>query len=113
MSVQSKYQPVLDLGQQIGVQNGSVVEENGVLKVSGTVNSQLEKDQMWDRIKEVGGDNPSDLIADIRVAQTAYYGKYTVQKGQSLSTLAKHCYADWEKYDQIFGSNLSNLADPE
>ncbi len=113
MSVQSKYQPVLDLGQELGVQNGSVMEENGVLKVAGTVHTQYEKNVMWDRIKEIGGDNPSDIVADIRVAQTAYFAKYTVQKGDSLSKIAKHFYGDMMKYKQIFEANRSILDDPD
>lgn len=113
MSVQSKYQPVLDLGQELGVQNGSVAEENGVLKVAGTVHTQYEKNVMWDRIKEIGGDNPSDIVADIRVAQTAYFAKYTVQKGDSLSKIAKHFYGDMMKYNQIFEANRSILDDPD
>lgn len=113
MSVQSKYQPVLDFAQEIGVQNGSVQEENGVLKVSGTVNSQYEKNVIWDRIKEIGGDSPSDLIADIQVAQTAYFAKYTVEKGDSLSKIAKHFYGDMMKYKQIFEANRSILDNPD
>lgn len=113
MSIQSKYQPVLDLGQELGVQDGSVVEENGVLKVSGTVQNQYEKNQMWDRIKEIGGDNPSDLVADIRVAQTAYFAKHTVQSGESLSKIAKHYYGDMMKYNQIFEANTSILDNPD
>lgn len=113
MSLQAKYQPALDLGQEFNIQNGSVMEENGVLKIAGTVHSQYEKDQMWDRFKEIGGDAPGDLIADIRVAQTAYYGKYTVQKGDSLSKIAKHFYGDMMKYNQIFEANRSILDNPD
>ncbi|HNE28740.1 MAG TPA: LysM peptidoglycan-binding domain-containing protein [Saprospiraceae bacterium] len=113
MSVQAKYQPVLDFASGMDVQNGSVMEENGVLKVVGTVNTQYEKNQLWDRIKEIGGDNPSDIVADIRVAQTAYFAKYTVEKGDSLSKIAKHFYGDMMKYKQIFEANRSILDDPD
>ncbi len=113
MSVQAKYQPVLDFASGMDVQNGSIMEENGVLKVSGTVHTQYEKNQIWDRIKEVGGENPSDIVADIRVAQTAYFAKYTVQKGDSLSKIAKHFYGDMMKYKQIFEANRSILDNPD
>ena len=46
---------------------------------------QYQKDQIWDLIKEIGGDSRSDLIADIRVANTDYYTKHTVKAGESLS----------------------------
>lgn len=41
--VKAKYQDVLDLGQELNIQNGDVSEENGVLKVKGTANTQYEK----------------------------------------------------------------------
>lgn len=113
MSVQAKYQPVLDLGQELGIQDGSVVEENGVLKVIGTVQNQYQKNQLWDRIKEIGGDQPGDLMADIRVAQTAYFAKHTVKSGESLSKIAKHYYGDMMKYKQIFEANRSILDNPD
>lgn len=113
MSVQSKYQPVLDLGNEIGIQGATVAEENGVLKVSGTVQNGYEKNVLWDRIKEIGGDAPGDIIADIQVAQTAYYAKHTVKSGESLSKIAKHYYGDMMKYKQIFEANRSILDNPD
>jgi len=54
--VKAKYQDVLNLGQELNIQNGDVSEENGVLKVKGTANTQYEKNQIWDKIKEIGGE---------------------------------------------------------
>ena len=65
MSLQNKYKPVLDLGVELGIQDGFVQEENGVLKMGGVAATQYQKDQIWDKIKSIGGENPSDLIADI------------------------------------------------
>ena len=51
MNLQEKYKSVLDLGKQLNVQNGNVVEEGGVLKVWGTTKDQYDKDRLWDEIK--------------------------------------------------------------
>ena len=67
MSLQAKYQSVLDLGQELGAKEGFVQEENGVLKFGGLVATAYEKDLLWDKIKSIGGDSPADVIADIRV----------------------------------------------
>ncbi len=109
MSLQSKYQSVLNLGEQLGAQNGSVVEENGVLKVTGTVNTQYEKNVLWDEIKKVGGDSPSDIIADIKVTNNDFFHKHTVAKGESLSKIAKHYYDDMMQYNKIFEANRNIL----
>ncbi|MCC6815579.1 MAG: LysM peptidoglycan-binding domain-containing protein [Saprospiraceae bacterium] len=113
MSLQDKYRAVLNLGEELGVQNGSVVEEGGVLKVRGTAADQYAKNQLWDKIKEIGGDNPSDFIADISVANTGYYTKHTVAKGESLSLIAKHYFKDPMKYKQIFEANKDVLNNPD
>jgi nucleoid-associated protein YgaU len=38
---------------------------------------------------------------------------YTVQKGDSLSKIAKHFYADGNAWKQIFEANRDVLADPD
>ena len=111
--LQEKYKAVLDLGQKLGVKDGSVIEENGVLKVRGTTETQYQKDQIWDKIKEISGDSPSDLIADINVNNTSYYTKHPVAKGESLSLIAKHYYKDPMKYKQIFAANSDILKNPD
>ncbi len=113
MSVKAKYQSVLDLGQDLGVRDGNVQEENGVLKVWGTVSTPYEKDAMWDAIKKAGGANPTDVVADIKVENTAIYARHTVKKGESLSLIAKHYYGDLMKYKAIFEANRDILANPD
>mgnify|MGYP001261762277 FL=1 len=112
MSVKSKYQPVLDLGEKFGTKDGFVEELDGKLKIGGTVETQYQKNQLWDKIKEIGGEKPSDIAADIKVANTDYYHKHTVEKGESLSKIAKHYYEDANKYMKIFNANTDKLKDP-
>jgi hypothetical protein len=109
MSVQAKYQNVLTLGEALGVKDGVVKEENGVLTVAGVVETPYQKNLMWDAIKASGGSQPSDLIADIRVANTDFYAKHIVESGESLSKIAKHYYGDMMKYKQIFEANRDIL----
>lgn len=111
--VKAKYQSVLDLGQELSIENGDVKEENGVLHVKGTASTQYEKDQMWDAIKAAGGENPSDIVADINVANNAFYAKHTVQGGESLSLIAKKYYKDPMKYKAIFEANTDILKNPD
>lgn len=113
MSVQAKYQSVLNLGEELGAKNGNVTEENGVLKVTGTVHSAYEKNLLWDKIKAVGGANPSDIIADIAVETSDYYAKYTVVSGDTLGKISKHFFGEAGKYMQIFDANKGTLSDPD
>lgn len=113
MTAKEKYQSVLNLGEQLNVQNGKVEESGGVLRVWGTVQTQYEKDQLWDAIKEAGGQNPTDIVADIQVSNPAVYAMHTVEKGESLSKIAKHYYKDMMKYKAIFEANRDVLDNPD
>ncbi|MFN4081178.1 MAG: LysM peptidoglycan-binding domain-containing protein [Saprospiraceae bacterium] len=113
MSVKSKYQPVLDLGEKLNVTEGRVEEKDGKLLVWGTVETQYEKDQLWDTIKAIGGDNPSDIMADIKVSNTHIFARHTVKKGESLSKIAQHYYGDMMKYKAIFDANRNQLDNPD
>lgn len=113
MSVKAKYQPVLDLGEKLGVKDGNVTVEDGILKVKGQAANQYEKNIMWDMIKEIGGENPSDIKANITVADTSVYARHTVKSGESLSKIAKHYYGDPMKYKEIYAANTGVLKNPD
>jgi nucleoid-associated protein YgaU len=111
--IKAKYQSVLNLGDKLNVQAGDVKEENGLLKVWGTANTPYEKNLIWDEIKKVGGENPTDIMADIKVADTSIYAKHTVKSGESLSKIAKHYYGKPMKYTAIFEANRNVLKNPD
>jgi nucleoid-associated protein YgaU len=113
MSVKEKYQPVLDLGEKLNVQEGKVTVENGILKVKGTVKTQYGKDILWDKIKEIGGQNPADILANILVDDTSVYHRHEVKSGESLSKIAKHYYGDAMKYPKIYEANRNILDNPD
>lgn len=111
--IKQKYQPVLDLGTELNIQNGDVSEENGVLKIKGTAKTQYEKNIIWDQIKAIGGQNPTDIKANIRVADESVYHRHTVKSGETLGKIAKHYYGDPMKYKQIFQANSDILKNPD
>ncbi|ARV10982.1 LysM peptidoglycan-binding domain-containing protein [Gilvibacter sp. SZ-19] len=111
--IKSKYQSVLDLGEKLNIQDGDVREEAGQLKVWGTAATPYEKNLLWDEIKKVGGENPADIMADIKVADESVYHRHTVASGESLSKIAKHYYKDPMKYQAIFEANTDILKNPD
>lgn len=113
MSVKAKYQPVLDLGLKLNIKNGDVAEENGILKIKGEAATPYEKNILWDKIKEIGGEKPSDIKANITVADESVYHRHTVKSGESLSKIAKHYYGDAMKYNKIFEANTNILKNPD
>ena len=114
MSLQDKYKSVLDLGQELEVRDGFVEERDGQLRIGGYAKDQYHKNLLWDEIKRIsGGVIPTDLMADIKVDNTDYYHKHTVEKGDSLSKIAKHYYDDMMQYKKIFDANRDQLKNPD
>jgi nucleoid-associated protein YgaU len=113
MSTKDKYQGVLSLGEKLGIKDGKVNEEDGVLKIKGEAKTPYEKNLLWDKIKEIGGESPSDIKANITVADDSVFHRHIVQKGESLSKIAKHYYGDPMKYKQIFSANTDILKNPD
>ena len=111
--VKAKYQEVLDLGLKLNIENGDVKEENGILHVSGTAKTQYEKNLLWDTIKAAGGENPSDIVADIKIADTSVYHRHTVESGETLGKIAKQYFKDPMKYKVIFEANTDILKNPD
>jgi nucleoid-associated protein YgaU len=113
MSVKDKYQPVLDLGEELNVKEGNVSVDDGILKIKGRVQTQYEKDILWDKIKEIGGQDPADILANILIDDTSVYHRHEVKSGESLSKIARHYYGDAMKYPQIFEANRDILDNPD
>jgi LysM repeat protein len=113
MTAKEKYQDLLDLGQELNIQNGDVKEEDGVLKVWGTTKTPYEKNILWDKIKEIGGENPTDIMADIKIADDSIYHRHTVKSGETLGKIAKHYYGNAMKYKDIFKANSDILKNPD
>ena len=111
--IRSKYQSVLELGEKLNIQNGDVKEENGQLKVWGTARNQYEKNLIWDEIKRVGGDSPTDIMADISITDETVYARHTVASGDTLGKIAKHYYGNAMKYPAIFEANRDILKNPD
>jgi len=109
----AKYQAVLDLGEELNIKDGNVEETGDQLKVWGTAATPYHKNLIWDKIKEIGGDSPADIMADIKVEDESVYARHTVVSGDTLGKIAKHYYDDASKYTAIFEANTNILSNPD
>jgi LysM repeat protein len=111
MELKEKYQPVLSLGEQLGVKDRGFKEEGGKIKMWGLANYQYDKNRIWDKIKTIPGWE-NEVAADIKVANEDIYGVYTVESGDTLSKLAKVFLGNPNAYMEIFNLNKDQLTDP-
>ena len=98
--------------------HGNAEERDGKLHWKGTVNSEQEKNEIWQAIKTI----PSwkdDIVAEIEVtgggaAAAGTSGRtYTVKSGDTLSAIAKQHLGDANAYMKIFEANRDQLSDPD
>ena len=114
MALIMKYGPVLDLCNKYEMKDAEVAErEAGYLKIYGIVHTQYQKNKIWDKIKEVGGESPSDIKADIRIETTDYYHIHKVESGDTLGKISKEYLGQAGKYMEIFNANRDQLSNPD
>jgi nucleoid-associated protein YgaU len=110
MSLQEKYQPLIDLANQSGLSNLSITEGDGFITIQGTAPSAEVKQQLWDEYGRLDPDHRSgDLVLNIDAPEAAA-NSYTVQSGDSLSKIGSKYGVSWQK---IFEANRDKLDDPD
>ena len=115
MSVQEKYQSLLELANQTGTTYELSEGNNGTLIVTGTAPSAEAKQQLWDEYNRIDPDFRSgDLILNISTSADAAGGggmhTYTVESGDNLSKIAKKYGIQWKA---IWDHNRDILDDPD
>ena len=99
-------------GLGLEVQDLSVKVDGDVAVVAGTAKSQSEKEKVVLAVGNINGIGTVDDRLTVKVPEPeAVY--YTVQKGDSLSKIAKQHYGNAMKYPVIFEANKPMLKNPD
>jgi nucleoid-associated protein YgaU len=128
-ALKQKYQPALNLMQQLQVRVQNLNMEGSKLFIRGVAPSADAKNRVWDQIKLIDS-SFSDLICDLSVSQSAAgqspatmsagasmsggqnQRQYTVRAGDTLSKISQQFYGDANQYTKIFNANRNVLRDP-
>jgi nucleoid-associated protein YgaU len=110
MSLQEKYQSLIDLANRSGISGLNVTEGEGFIKIEGSASSGDVKQQLWDEYNRIDPEYRSgDLVLDIS-APEATTSTYTVQSGDNLSKIGAHYGISWQK---IYDANRDKLENPD
>jgi len=108
MALTEKYQSLIDIANQNGVNNLQVAEQDGVLYVSGSTANGDVKQKMWDEYNRIDPDyRAGDLVLNIEV-EGGGYEEYTVVPGDNLTKIAKHWGKNWK---EIWDVNRADVPD--
>jgi LysM repeat protein len=118
MNLRQKYDHAIQIAKSVRMQ-GAAEERDGKLHFNGVVNSEDEKNQIWNAIK-TSSSWQQEVVAEIRVQPTAAAGPaaapattYTVKAGDTLSKIAKEHLGNANAYMEIFNANRDQLTDPD
>ncbi|MGA7241246.1 MAG: LysM peptidoglycan-binding domain-containing protein [Bryobacteraceae bacterium] len=121
--LKQKYQPAINLMQQLQVQLQNINMEGTKLFIRAIAPSADVKNRVWDQIKLIDAAYP-DLTCDLSVSQPATMTagastsggqnqrRYTVKAGDTLSGISRQFYGDASQYKKIFDANRDILRDP-
>ena len=110
MSLQEKYQSLIDKANSAGISGLNITEGDGFIKIEGSAPSAEVKQQLWDEYGRIDPDYRSgDLVLDISAPEAAA-NTYTVQSGDNLSKIGSKYGVSWQK---IFEANRDKLDDPD
>lgn len=110
MSLQEKYQSLVDLATSLGVSGLNVSEGEGFIKIEGAAPTAEAKQALWDEYGRIDPDYRSgDLVLEISAPEAAQ-NTYTVQSGDNLSKIGKKYGVSW---NDIFEANRDKLSDPD
>jgi hypothetical protein len=108
MSLTEKYQSLIDIATQGGVNNLQVAEQEGVLYVSGSTSNGDLKQQIWDEYNKIDPDyRAGDLVLNIEI-EGGGFEEYTVVSGDSLSKIGKQWGKNWK---EIWDINRAEVPD--
>jgi LysM repeat protein len=122
MNLRDKYDRAIQVAKTLRMQ-GAAEERDGKLHFNGTVNSEDEKNQIWNALKTVP-DWQTDIVADIKVQPSAAPAAparapasatqtYTVKPGDTLSKIARDHLGNGNLYMEIFNVNTDVLENPD
>ena len=112
MSLQEKYQGILDLANENGT-TYTLEGDDSVLHINGTAPSDDAKAALWAKYDEIDPDYKSgDLILNITLGDAAGGGAntYTVESGDSLSKIGGKYGIPWKA---IWDANRDILHEPD
>jgi nucleoid-associated protein YgaU len=114
--LKGKYNTVLGVIEQRGIQLHNLHVEDNKLYIKGTANSDDDKNAAWDQLKLVDS-SMGDIIMDLDVREQAHseaaYDEYTVVSGDTLSKIARNAYGSSGEYMKIFYANQDQLSSPD
>ena len=124
-ALKQKYQAAIDHAKARGVRWDHAHLQGEKLFLQGAAPNDAIKNEVWTKVKAIDS-SYADLTLDLKIDSSLHapaaaaapaaapkQQTYTVEKGDTLSAIAKRFYGDPKKYMTIFNANKNQLKDPD
>lgn len=110
MALQDKYRELIDAARSGDATGVQVREQDNVLYIDGTVQSEGSKQKLWDIYNRLDPDYRSgDVVMNLSLAEGAAI-EYEVKSGDSLSKIGQKHGVEWR---DIYEANRDKIKDPD
>ena len=111
MSLQTKYQELIDAVKLKAAGEIKVAEQDNILYIDGTVNTEGDKDGLWEIYNKLDPDyRAGDLRLNLEVSPANAYEEYVVKPGDMLSKIGVRFGVSWKS---IAEANKDIIKNPD
>jgi nucleoid-associated protein YgaU len=103
---------LLDSVSQLAVSDLQIVTARGKTIIRGTAKYQLDRERLYDAIKNLEGWE-SDVLVDVDVERQDVRGYHTVLKGDTLASIAEQYLGSAAREMAVFDANRDRMNDPD
>ena len=103
---------LIDAVTRLGIRDVSIESSQGKTLIKGTAQYQLDREQLFDAVKELDGWE-SEVLVDVEVERHDVRGYHTVQRGESLASIAARYLGGASREMAIFEANRDRMNDPD
>jgi nucleoid-associated protein YgaU len=103
---------LVDALSRCAIRDAVIETAQGKLVVRGTATYQLDRERLFDAIKQLDRWE-SDVLVDVSVERSDARGYHTVQVGETLSSIAEQFLGDASRDMAIFDANRDRMNDPD
>lgn len=103
---------LIDAVSRLGIRDAIIETAHGKTLIRGTARYQLDREQLFDAIKQLDGWE-SDVLIDVDVEHNDVRGYHTVEPGETLGSIAERYLGTASAEQAIFDANRDRMNDPD
>ena len=103
---------IVDAVSRLGIRDVVIETAHGKTVIKGVARYQLDREQLFEAVKLLENWE-SDVVIDIAVEEREVRGYHTVERGETLASIAERYLGHSAREMKIFEANRDRMGDPD